>query len=113
MRGGAEFARTIREGLRSAGRYLVVHAARGTDPTSAEPARVGFVVSKAVGGAVQRNKVQRRLRAAIDPRRLDDGLSLVIRARPAAGEASFADLRQEFEQLYGKIERRFTREVHR
>ena len=36
----------------------MVHAVLGADPQS----RVGFVVSKAVGGAVVRNRVKRRLR---------------------------------------------------
>jgi len=110
MRRSAEFARTIREGIRSAGRYLVVHAARIADPTPAEPARVGFVVSKAVGGAVERNKVQRRLRAAIDPTCLDEGFLLVVRARPAAARASFTELQQELERLYGRVRGRVAEE---
>lgn len=59
-----------------------MHAANGTGPQS----RVGFVVSKAVGGAVVRNRVKRRLRhlvaqelvSAPGPR------DVVVRALPAA-----------------------------
>ena len=59
-----------------------------TDPVGGqEPvARVGFVVSKAVGNAVTRNRVKRRLRhlvAAALPT-LPGGVELVVRALPAA-----------------------------
>jgi ribonuclease P protein component len=56
--------------------------------------RVGFVVSRAVGNSVTRNRVQRRLRhlarehlASLPP----SGV-LVIRAQPAAANASSAEL---------------------
>jgi ribonuclease P protein component len=52
------------------------------------------VVSKAVGGAVVRNLVKRRLRhlarARIDA--LPPGAMLVVRALPAAAERSYAEL---------------------
>ena len=48
--------------------------------------RVGFVVSKAVGNAVTRNRVKRRLRHLCRPLvdELEDGTVVVVRARPAA-----------------------------
>lgn len=95
MRRSTDFAQTIRSGSRSAGRHLVVHLARDSEPTSADVARVGFVVSRAVGGAVQRNRVQRRLRAIMAQADLSNGILVVVRARPSAAEASFDDLQQE------------------
>jgi ribonuclease P protein component len=63
----------------------VVHAASSTGPSS----RVGFVVSKAVGGAVVRNRVKRRLRhlvaAELDGTRT--GVDVVVRALPAAASS--------------------------
>lgn len=55
-------------------------------PASAAPARVGFVVSRAVGGAVIRNRVKRRLRHLLAARLsiLSAGSLLVVRALPAA-----------------------------
>lgn len=48
-------------------------------------ARAGFVVPKDVGGAVVRNRVRRRLRAALTPRLPElGGLDLIVRAAPAA-----------------------------
>ena len=58
------------------------------------PPRVGFVVSKAVGGAVVRNTVKRRLRALVAGQlaTLPQGVDLVVRANPAAASASFTQL---------------------
>jgi ribonuclease P protein component len=58
------------------------------------PARAGFVVSKAVGNAVVRNVVRRRLRHLVRERlpELPAGAALVVRALPAAAELSYARL---------------------
>ncbi|GAB1688384.1 hypothetical protein KRM28CT15_01870 [Krasilnikovia sp. M28-CT-15] len=54
------------------------------------PARAGFVVSKAVGNAVVRNRVRRRLRHLVRPRldALPPGTLMVVRALPSAAAAS-------------------------
>lgn len=58
------------------------------------PSRAGFVVSKAVGNAVTRNRVRRRLRALVRERLVDlpSGSTLVVRALPAAAQASYPRL---------------------
>ncbi len=80
-----DFRRVTRSGVRAGRPTLVVHAVAGAAPRT----RVGFVVSKAVGGAVERNRVKRRLRhlvaaelAAPQPAR-----DVVVRALPAAASA--------------------------
>ena len=72
--------------------HLWVDAA--SDPA---PVRVGFTVSKAVGNAATRNRVKRRLRHLTREHLLAlEGLpgraALVVRALPAAAEASYASL---------------------
>lgn len=71
---------------------MVVHLLV-TDEDS-EPPQVGFVVSKAIGNAVQRNIVKRRLRAAAATQvaGLPPRARAVVRALPAASKASYADL---------------------
>ncbi|MGO4604265.1 ribonuclease P protein component [Terrabacter sp. 2YAF2] len=78
---------------RAGGRLIVVHANR-TDVRADHPPRVGFVVSKAVGNAVVRNRTKRRLRASVAARlsRLPTGLDVVVRANPAAATASWDEL---------------------
>jgi ribonuclease P protein component len=58
------------------------------------PARAGFVVSKAVGGAVVRNKVRRRLRHLVRERldQLPAGAVVVVRALPPAATATYPQL---------------------
>ncbi|MCU7729814.1 ribonuclease P protein component [Actinoplanes sp. KI2] len=98
MRRSADFAATIRGGRRVGRGTVVVHLLLD-EPARASTARAGFVVSKAVGNAVVRNKVRRRLRHLVRPLLgdLPDGTSLVVRALPAAAEASFATLGADLE----------------
>ena len=95
----ADFAATIRGrgSARRGSRLLVVHA-RPADATSTDArdtvSRVGLVVSKAVGNAVTRTRVKRRLRAqmALILPELPAGTDVVIRANPPAAQASSQDL---------------------
>ena len=66
--------------------------------------RVGFVVSRAVGGAVVRNRTKRRLRALVAARldRLPDGVDVVVRANPPAGTASSRELAAALDPLWDK-----------
>jgi ribonuclease P protein component len=93
LRRSTDFAAAIRGGRRIGRGTLVVHLLVD-EPAQASTARAGFVVSKAVGNAVVRNRVQRRLRHLVRPRlaELPDGARLVVRALPAAAEASYAEL---------------------
>ena len=68
--------------------------------------RVGFVVSKAVGPAVTRNLVKRRLRhmarertASLPPHGM-----LVVRALPAAADASYDELARELDRCLARVD---------
>jgi len=95
-----DFRATMRTGRRRSGATLVTHAA-GTSADA--PARFGFVVSKAVGGAVRRNAVKRRLRALCAERIAAGsvGVDVVVRALPAAAEASLDSLRADLTAQLG------------
>lgn len=70
-------------------------------PDGVGSARIGFVTSKRVGGAVVRNTVRRRLREAVRGVRpqLRAGCWLVLVARHTAARASAAELAQEWLRL--------------
>lgn len=105
MRRSQDFGLATRRGVRAARGTLVVHLwhSGGT-----EPARIGFVVSKAVGNAVARNRVKRRLRAIVasgdEGRR--PGTLVVIRARPEASGADTGRLRADLASAWAQAERR-------
>jgi ribonuclease P protein component len=95
----------VRRGHRAGGRLLVVHLLSGSVPDA--PVRAGFVVSKAVGPAVTRNLVKRRLRHLFrellaDQDALPDSAMLVVRALPPAASASYTELRAELERCLGR-----------
>ena len=64
----------------------------------------GFVVSKAVGGAVVRNRVLRRLRHQVAGRldTVPPGAQLVVRALPAAATASSVELGTALDRALGR-----------
>jgi ribonuclease P protein component len=67
--------------------------------------RLGLSVSKRVGSSVVRNRVRRRLKEIFRSSVADLpwDLDLVISARPAAAEASFEELNQEFLRSIRKV----------
>lgn len=60
--------------------------------TDADITRVGFSVSKQVGGAVTRNRVKRRLRTIVRSLEWVPGFDLVIVARTGADSVSYGEL---------------------
>ena len=105
LRDSDDFRRTVRSGRRSGGAALVVHLL--VDAGSPTPPRVGFVVSKAVGNAVVRNRVKRRLRHVVKDRLADVPASatLVVRALPPAAELDSAELRAELTRCLQRVRR--------
>jgi ribonuclease P protein component len=87
---------------------VVVHACVRDD---LEPVRVGFVVGRAVGNAVHRNAVKRRLRHLMGERLrlLPDHTSVVVRANPASALAGFTGLRDDLDSCLDIVSRRLTR----
>jgi ribonuclease P protein component len=79
-------------------------AAPTLDSTSS---RAGFIVSKAVGGAVVRNRVRRRLRHLMRERldSLPAGTDVVVRALPSSGSRSFAELGADLDSALATAER--------
>lgn len=123
LRSSRDFLRIRRRGRQVSGSNLILHYARqspGTGrisdkdsahrPTSPMvqpgdefgPTRIGFSVSKRVGGAVTRNLVKRRLREAARHRLvlLVRGWDLILTARPPSASAQYLELAAELDDLF-------------
>ncbi|MBV9853044.1 MAG: ribonuclease P protein component [Streptosporangiaceae bacterium] len=120
MKRPEDFRLAVRAGSRAGRPTLTVHLllpgmtrpAQGTNGTdrvrSGEPAKVGFIVSRAVGSAVVRNRVKRRMRDLMRGYvgSLPGGCLLVVRANPAAATARQADLAADLDLVIRRLLRR-------
>lgn len=103
MRRSADFSATVKYGRRAVRPDIVIHSRRADKSADGAPAapgpRVGLIIAKSVGSAVQRHRVARRLRHVTRSllTELEPAEQLVIRALPGSTRAKSADLR---EQLY-------------
>lgn len=95
MTRSTDFGITVSRGVRVAQPNLVVHALRSPDEGSGP--RIGLVVAKSVGTAVQRHRVARMLRHVARGmiHDLGPGDKVVIRALPGSRNAISARLEQE------------------
>lgn len=89
-----DYRGTVRRGRRITSSSLVAYVLNRADDA---PARFGFIVSKAVGNAVTRNLVRRRLKAAsfelLDTVPL--GTDVVVRALPGAAQADWTTVQHD------------------
>jgi ribonuclease P protein component len=89
-----DYRTVVRTGRRISTPHALLYVARRS---SVEPTRVGFIVSKAVGNAVTRNLVTRRLRSigseVVEER--PTGTDLIIRALPGSPAVSWVSLHSE------------------
>ena len=76
------------------------------DRGDADPARLGFTVTKKVGNAVRRNRTRRRLRAAardVLAERDVAGVDLVLIGRDGTAKRPFDALKNDFRRLLDKL----------
>lgn len=106
MTSSTEFAVTVSQGTRAAQPNLVVYTR--SDEAGRSGPRIGLVVSKAVGNAVQRHQVSRRLRHAARTvlEDLRPAERVVIRALPSSRHAASMRLERELRTALQRIELR-------
>lgn len=99
---GTDYRNTVRRGRRVGGKITIAHAVFVSEE---HPARFGYIISKAVGNAVVRNRIRRRMKAISDDivREGFTGADVVFRALPAAQTASFHDLKHEMHHQVARI----------
>jgi ribonuclease P protein component len=109
LRHSGEFASAVRSGRRVGRGAVVVHLTLHQNDEQpggsvlpgfrTSTPKAGFVVSKAVGNAVVRNKVKRRLRHLVGARlsAYPKGTTLVVRALPGAADKDFHGLGEDLD----------------
>ncbi|MCS4490455.1 ribonuclease P protein component [Corynebacterium sp. ES2794-CONJ1] len=112
-----QFRHTIRKGKRAGGRTVLVYYhqpsisdiddadTRATSLLSLACPVAGLIVSKAVGNAVTRHAVSRKLRHILRPimPTLPRGSAVVIRALPASATADYHSLERDIIKALSKL----------
>jgi ribonuclease P protein component len=99
LKASSDFQRIAKAGRKWTGSAFIMQALKSEDALS--PFRIGFTVSRRVGGAVQRNRAKRRLREMV---RLflksgaPKGFDVVLIAKTSAGSMNFAAMCAEFQK---------------
>jgi ribonuclease P protein component len=102
--GAMEKLRRRRDFLAATAGFVLQERRRGDEG----PARVGFTVSKKVGGAVERNRVRRRLREVVRlsaARNLRSGSDYVVVGRSTALELPFSRLVEDFAGALARLDK--------
>jgi ribonuclease P protein component len=101
----ADFERVYEEGQRHFARHMTVFFLRRQSGS----ARIGLTVGRVLGGAVQRNRIKRRLREAVRLQlcRLGAAADVVINPKKSVLQADFGELNRELgralEVISGKL----------
>jgi ribonuclease P protein component len=95
----ADFRRVYDQGLRYSGPLFAAFFISRPD---CQGPKIGFTVPRAVGKAVVRNRIKRRVREAIRLRleQLNPLCEVVINPRRRVLEASFPEIEREVEKLF-------------
>ena len=107
------YNKTFQKGARFSGRYLSVFVLRDyaakrlakENPTKKQYNRFGVAVTKKVGGAVQRSRAKRILRAgyrAVEPE-LKTGFLVVVHPRQDILQAKSTDVERELRKGFAKL----------
>ncbi|MEB4614890.1 ribonuclease P protein component [Leucobacter sp. M11] len=100
---GDDYRRIVRSGQRVGGAVCITHAVLCSPDT---PARFGFIITKAIGHAPQRNLIRRRMKA-VAHQLVSEGFSgaeLVIRALPASATASFSAIHADMSRAAARLQ---------
>lgn len=108
------YNKAYRQGKRFVGKYTAVYVLRdfaarrlkNENPQKVFVNRLGLTVSKKIGGAVERNRAKRIMRAAYNTQKdgLKTGFLIVISAREAINGVKSTDVERELSVAFSKLE---------
>ena len=95
-----DFQFVYQNGKSCANRYLVLYVLRNDTHHN----RLGISVSKKVGNSVVRHRLTRLIRESyrLNEEKFDDGLDMIVIARPGAKERTFFEIESALLHLAGK-----------
>ena len=101
LKKNSDFRRLYKRGRSVASKDLVLYVRRGRRGLN----RIGITVTTKLGGAVQRNRVRRRIREIyrLNEFRLNAGLDIVVVARVRSRYATYAELEKAFLECASKL----------
>jgi|SRR3954452_15930080 len=101
----ADFERVYKQGKRHFAVHMTVFYLRRE--SELQGLRVGFTVSRVLGGAVQRNRMKRRLREAVRLNTVpaDVAADVVINPKRTLLAADFADVQKEIAKAFSVIQK--------
>jgi ribonuclease P protein component len=105
----ADFERVYKQGRRHFSPHMTVfYLVQATDASQEKRARVGFTVGRVLGGAVERNRIKRRLREAVRLRRssLLGAVDIVINPKKSILTLEFATVLEEVGRALDAITKR-------
>ena len=90
LKKNGDFQRVYKNGKSYANKYLVMYILK----QDTQKNRIGISVSKKVGNSVVRHRITRLIRESyrLNEKEFDDGLDVVIVARPGAKEKTFFEI---------------------
>jgi ribonuclease P protein component len=102
----SDFQRVYKSGKRHFSGSMTVFYLPRPDAADAGP-RIGITVSRALGGAVDRNRIKRRMREAIRLHlaALTSSMDLVFNPKKVVATVAFAALEQEVSRSFEVIEK--------
>jgi ribonuclease P protein component len=102
----SDFERVYRQGRRHFSPHMTVfYLVQPDESLPPRSARVGFTVGRQLGGAVERNRIKRRLREAVRLRRglLESAVDVVINPKKSVLNLEFAALLEEISRAFDVV----------
>ncbi len=109
----ADFQRVYKQGRRHFSPSMTVFYWARTEAVAADGLRIGLTVGRALGGAVERNRMKRRLREAVRMTRPVGGVAadVVINPKKTVLAAEFSGVVKEVARAFAAIEQRLQQVV--